>query len=277
MAAQVVANGPISFSDTDGLAFSIPLSILYVDDNGTIKADSWPPYDEYQSLIDPWLAYLQEQGLIRQGEASAPVTAMIVKAKTTGAAGNTILLEINNLHPDPADNSVTLFDVTVTENNTYSGLSPATLKAMLGTAAGGGEKPGLVFVSSAGDPEMPKAGSYPLMSGAGNTAASVEVPNADESATAFKVSARSKGAEGNRTTVTIEDVTATAFTLVAEWTKTSANLKPGDVAGSFDYEITVDPPQDGALATPAAGDYTLNGGVDAQPAKPATVTLAAGS
>jgi hypothetical protein len=277
MPGQVVANGPISFSDAQGRAFSIPLSLLYFDANGAIQADTWPLYGDHQALLDDWLPYLQEQGLIREGEAPAPVNAMVVKAKTPGAAGNTILLNIDNVHPDPADNTVTLFDATVIETNTYIGLAPDTVKLVLGTAPGGGSKPGLVFVSSAGDPELPKVGDYPLASGGAGVSSTVDIPNVDESATALSVTARSEGAEGDRTTVTIDDVDATntTFTLTAEWTKTVPNLEAGELAGAFDYEITVDPPAGGALAAPAAGEYALSGGADAQTAQPASVTLVA--
>lgn len=277
MPGQVVANGPISFSDAQGRAFTIPLALLYFDATGAIQADKWPLYGDHQALIDDWLPYLQDQGVIREGEASAPVEAMIVKAKTSGAAGNTILLSIENLHPDPADNTIMLFDATVTETNAYAGLAPDTVKTVVGAAAGGGSRPGLVFVSSAGDPELPKAGDYPLAGGGAGVASTVDIPNQAETATAFSVSARADGAEGDNTTVTIEgvDAVASTFTLAAVWTKSAADLEAGELAAAFDYEIAVDPPAGGAVVVPAPGEYALNGGADAQDAKPASVTLVA--
>lgn len=277
MPGQVVANGPISFSDAQGRAFSIPLSLLYFDGGGTIQADTWPLYGDHQALIDDWLPYLQEQGLIREGEAPAPVEAMIVKAQDPGAAGNTILLNIGNVHPDPADNTVTRFDATVTETNSYPGLAVETVKTVLGTGAGSGSKPGLVFVSSAGDPELPKAGSYPLAGGGAGTPATADIPNQDESATAFSLTARKEGGDGDLITVEINavDTAASTFTLTATWAKSATDLEAGELAAAFDYEITVDPPASGTLAAPAAGEYALSGGADAQTAKPASVTLVA--
>lgn len=277
MPGQVVANGPIRFSDAQGRAFSIPLSLLYFNAAGTIQADKWPLFGDHEALVKNWLPYLQKQGIIQEGEAPAPVEAMVVKAKTSGAAGNTILLGIENLHPDPADNTITLFDATVTETNTYDGLAPDTVKTVVGEAAGGGSKPGLVFVSSAGDPELPKAGDYPLAGGGAGVASTVDIPNQAETATAFSVSARADGAEGDNTTVTIEDVdtAAVAFTLVAVWTKSAADLEAGELAAAFDYAIAIDPPAGGTVAVPAPGEYALSGGADAQDAKPASVTLVA--
>lgn len=277
MPGQVVANGPVNFTDAQGRAISIPLVLLAFDADGIISAESWPPHAEYGDPLYKWLEHLQEQGFLREGESPPQLEAMIVTAKTPGAAGNTILLDIDNVRPDPADASVTIFDAVVTETNAHSGLTPETLKAVVGEAAGGGSSPGLVFVSSTGDPEMPRAGEYPLTGGGATAASDVEIPNEDESATAFTLSARSVGEAGDNTTVTIEEVDAAAstFTLVATWTDDASGLEPGELEAEFAYEITVAPPDGGALAAPAAGEYALGGGADAQGAKAASVTLIA--
>lgn len=176
MPGQVVANGPVAFSDGSGRAFSIPLSLLDFDANGAIRAERWPLYLAHQALLDVWLPYLQAQGVISEGEAAAPVEAMIITAKQAGAAGNTILLTIDNVRPNPADNTIIIFDATVTETSSYTGLTPATIKTVLGSVAGGGERPGLVFVSSAGDPQLPKEDSYPLTGGGAGAASTVDIP-----------------------------------------------------------------------------------------------------
>jgi hypothetical protein len=275
MAGRVIANGPISFTDGEGRAFAIPLSLLSFNDQGQLLYDEWP-HDEHSGLLDLWLPYWQKQGMIREGAEPPRGQAMIITAQDAGAAGNTILLDIQNVRPDPADAAITIFDATVTETNSYPGLTPESLKEVIGEEAGGGTKPGLVFVSSTGDPVLPKAGDYPLADG-GADASSVDIPTPDDSAIAFSLDARKAGAEGDNITVTISDVdeVASTFTLVAVWNKEATGLEADELEATFAFEIAVDPPASGELAAPAAGEYLLRNGSDIQSAVSASATLPA--
>jgi hypothetical protein len=202
---------------------------------------------------------------------------MLVKAKDAGATGNTIRLVTTNVR-EVAGNQV--FDMTVTETDTYTGLTPATIKNVIGSSAGGGQSPGLVFVSSAGTPDLPAAVTdLPLImtSPPGNATAIVEKT---DTTMAFELSAKADDVDGENTKVTIKDVNTAAgtFTLVAVWSKTVTGLQPGGVAAAtnFGYEITTAIPVGAtALAVPAPGSVTLSGGADAQGPQKASAVLAA--
>src|SRR5262245_10902010 len=62
----VLGGAPVAFT-ADGNQREIPLSQLYFDSNANINATNWPLYSTYQSIVDPWLAYLVGQKLLTPG------------------------------------------------------------------------------------------------------------------------------------------------------------------------------------------------------------------
>lgn len=277
MPGQVLASGPVHFTDTQCRTHMIPLSALYFDKSGAIQADLWPLYSEHKLLLESWLPYLQEHGLIREGATPAPKPAMVVTAQTTGAAGNSIQLTISNLRPDTANSKESLFDANITETHTYAGLSPSTIKAVLGTLTETGSRPGLVIIDGNDPPKMPKVGSFPLIGGGVAATASMDIPNSGDTDTAFSVRARREGEDSNLVIVTIEneDVSKSTFTLVAAWTKSVTAIKADKLKPEFDYLVTIEAPKESTLAAPAEGKYSLGGGSEGPPRQPASVILIA--
>ena len=260
----VLANGPIGFTDS-GQQKAIPLPDLYFDASGLIKADKWPPYNSstaaLKNSIDAWLQHLVRNGDLVKDTQQTPAAAMVITAKDPGAAGNSIKIVVSNVREDVANPPNKIFDVTVTETDTYTGLTPATIKDLLGTAAGGGQKPGLVFISSAAAPVLPAAGANPLST----DPAKATINKADATPGAFDVTAKRGGVDGALTVVTIKDVVGQTFTLVAVWTKSANGILPAAFSTQFAYEIVVSaPPGGGALLVPAPGTLVLAGGADAQ-------------
>lgn len=269
----VAATGPVVYTDrVTGRQQTIPISSLYFSNSdGTIKADKWKPYTDgnadFKGAIDAWLGHLVKSSLLTPVERSEPKAAMVITAKDPGSTGNTIELTVSNVHESAPD--VFVFDAQVKENDVYTGLTADTLKDVIGNTAGGGTKPGLVFVSSAGAPGVPKAGNYPLT----GDPAEVEVKKADDT-TAFKLKAKAAGADGARTVVTIGAPDANdKFTLTAKWERSETNLAPADLQTKFAYELTVTAPDGSPLAVPGAGTTVLAGGADKADAIRAKATV----
>jgi hypothetical protein len=268
----VLGNGPVAFTDQNGQMLLIPLSALTLDGN-TIEASA--PYNTDE--IRQWLQYLVTTGFLAAGPL-APKAAMTIQAADPGLAGNNIQVVFSNIVPDPADPTnadKTTFDATITETDTYNGLSfdsasPSFIKTVLGTEIVTGTKPGLVHIKDADTPSLPKADSYPLTGGDASNKSSVKIPG-DTSGNAFQVEAKKVGQEGKNTTVTISNVDASAktFTLTAVWTQTVTGIKRGGLPEGLQgnqYEIKVDKPAGGDFAIPAPGPIGLSGGADPKPA-----------
>ena len=258
----VVGQSPLSMS-IKGQYVMLPLSALFFEDNGEINATLWPSYadPDTKSAVDAYLGRLILRGTLRPGAKPTAKPAFLAKAVSGGAAAQ-IAIDIANVTPDAADPSESAADFTVTETNTYIGLLPAKLMETIGTAAGGGTRPGLVFVTSA-QVDLPKGGVYPMGVANAGDAAGVDVPAALGAGSAFTLQTRAKGADAVLTAIEIKDVDTAAgtFTLVANWTKTAAALKMKVLADTFAYSMAITAPPDGFLA-PAAGKTTLGGGSD---------------
>ncbi len=240
------------------------------------EADKWPPYNSstaaLKNSIDAWLQHLVRNGDLVKDTQQPPAAAMVITAKDPGAAGNSIKIVVSNVREDVANPPNKIFDVTVTETDTYTGLTPATIKDVLGTAAGGGQKPGLVFISSAAAPVLPAAGTNPLST----DPAKATINKADATPGAFDVTAKRGGVDGALTVVIIKDVVGQTFTLVAVWTKNANAMSPAAFSTQFAYEIVVSaPPGGGALLVPAPGTLVLAGGADAQGPTPASTVVPA--
>ncbi len=273
----VLGNGPIAFTEQGGQMLLIPLSVLTLDGN-TIQAN--PPYNTVEIL--QWLQYLVNTGFLTAGSAPAPKPAMSIQAVDPGPAGNNIQVIFSNIVPDPADPTnadKTSFDASITETDTYNGLSfdsasPSFIQTVLGTETITGTTPGLVHIKDADTPSLPKAGIYPLTGGDPTTKSSAPIPG-NPSGNAFHVEAKKVDQDGDNTKVTISNVDSSAktFTLIAVWTQTVAGIKRGGLPGALQgnqYEINVAKPTGGDFAIPAPGPIGLSGGADARPASNAS-------
>jgi hypothetical protein len=254
----VVAQSPISFN-VGGTHLMIPLSALYFNDQGQLKADRWPLYGANTSAVDALLGRLRKQGVVRAGTKPATKPSFLATAVTAGTVVR-IEIEITNSVQDAATPANSKADFKTTESETYTGLQPAKLKELIGIAAGGGKSPGLVFVSSGGAPALPKAGGYPLT----GDPAVVDIPKHAGAGVAFSLQSRAGGPDAALTSVEIKDVDVPGdkFTLTAKWTKTAAALAVSSLAGTIAYSATVTAPADGYKA-PVEGTISLSGGADA--------------
>jgi hypothetical protein len=281
-----VLNAPIEFTDDNGAQVQIPSSVLSFDD-GKAKVDAaWPKYAPNAKVIDALLEILVEDGLIRPAPVPPADEALVVIAKDPGIFGNEIEVEFSDVHKDPADPTKTRLDATVTERNTFTGLSPngpePKLKSILGTSVNGGVGRTLAFVKGATPPALPKNGQYAFAgSGAGGNTAPFEadVPDtATPAGTAFKLEAKRADPGAKATTVTITNSTpgtggaGGSFDLELVWTKTVTDVEPADLDAAFDYEVDVTPPPGKPLKAPAPGTLGLSGGANAAAAKAATAT-----
>jgi hypothetical protein len=257
-----LASGPVEFTDA-GNQVSLPLASIFFDGN-TVHAEG-SLYNSHKAAADDWLAYLAKIGEIVPDAQHPAKTAMVIKAKSAGSNGNFIQIQFSNL--DNTDPNNVEFDAAVTETDTYAGLTPATIQPALSA------QPGLVILPGATPTELPKAGTYPMAVNSPNTAATADIPKNAGSGNAFTVQARADGPDGALTQATIKDVTATAFTLVAAWTKTATHITAANLGPTFDYEITVSAPSGGTLSAPAPGTVTLSGGSDAASASQASAVV----
>lgn len=259
-----VSSNPISFSDKDGKHHLIPLSALPFDSEGKLleKKEDWPLLGDQQALLGPYLEQLLKSGAIWQGSEPAVKPALKVTAVTPGTTGVLIELEFSEVEVNetaPGDSKVS---VTVTETNTYTGLSLDKLIETLGDGTKKGTHPGLVFVGTA-DPALPKAGAYKFIDGEPNSAAKANIPKgADSNETAFTLQARSQGEDGDNITVEVKDNNAQTFALVVAWTKKAEKKPVNLIADEFAFVVEIKPP-DGGYRAPAEGKVVLKGGADA--------------
>ncbi len=259
-----IAASPVPFSSSDGKYFLIPLNAIYFDANGALKADRWPLYATYKTIVDPLLAELLTEGVLLAGPEPPGKPAFSATAKTPGATGILVEIGVANVAPNQGNPPASTADVTVTEKDTYSGIASNKLVETVGNAANGGKRPGLVFVSSGNPPDLPQAGTYAMAAANPGDPATVDIPKNGGGGNAFTLKTRDRGADAPKVSIDIKDVDATqnTFSLVASWTKTQNALAMSGLAGAFGYVVDIKPPNGGFL-TPAEGKTTLSGGSDA--------------
>lgn len=286
MPSQVIGNGPIGFTDSNGSQRFIPLSVLEFSDSG-IDASKWSLYTANKTIVDALLRELVDNDFLRPGPSPPAKPAMILKAAVPGAAGNNIQVAFSNLKVDTTTPANTTFDATITAKDTYPGISydsasPAFIKKVLGTETLNGTSPCLIRVRDADTPSKPQEKPYDLMGGNATKKSSKGI-DGDPTGTAFTVEAWKNGGEGNSITVKISDVDSVkkTFTLVVELKQpTIPGLKlsdlPGDLEGSG-IVLAVTRPQEGNFALPTLGTVGLRGGSDAQAALTASATIIAQS
>src|SRR5882757_5770479 len=117
-----LSNGPVEFTDVGGNQVSLPLSSIFFDGK-TIHAEG-SIYNSHKAAADDWLTYLAKIGEIVPDADPPSKTAMVITAKHAGSTGNFIQIQFSN--PDNSDSTNVKFDATVTETDTYPGLTPAT-------------------------------------------------------------------------------------------------------------------------------------------------------
>jgi hypothetical protein len=281
-----LGNGPIEITDANGALVSIPVSALFFD-SGTLKARG-TRYAANKAAFDALLAYLALEGIVKPSAvAVAAAPAAVVTAKKKGKAGNDIQVVIANPRQDPADNTRTIFDATVTQTDRYRDISPLALEDLLGGSATTGSLANAVFLqstsSTAASGATPATIVLPKVGVVAATGATAEatVPRATGAGNAFKLRFRNPDTAAVMT-VEITDVAATTFGMVVTWTKSVTGIAIGDLGTTANFGNVIDvagPPPAGGTPTiaPAAGTVVLTGGADAAAATNAAGTVLAAS
>jgi hypothetical protein len=284
---SVFANGPFEFTDANGNQVSIPLTGLQFDSSGnlvvaTTGPNAWAPWTGYsgdeKALVLGLLAQIAAQQLIIPAPAPSPKAAIVFKAADPGSAGNNVTVSIK-VTPS-ADPALAAFDITVSETETYNGLSAATIEATLGTDVKPAAAPGLVVVVSGGTnaTRLPQAGTVNLGGGAPGTPSNYTLNDAT-SKPVFTLRAKKPGADGDLTKVTIANVQTKTFDLSMTWTKKATGVTLGTLASKaadLAYEVIIQTPPSGIYSVPAdssSSPVPLSGGADGTSATAATATI----
>ena len=280
----VTGNGPFEFTDTFGRQVSIPLTAFSVDPvKGIVPDAAWAAvFTSSPATAVPaaaLLAYAIKQQLIVPAAVPAAVPAVVIKAADTGPAGNNITVQILTGTP-ASDPSLTTFDIVITEEETYAGLTVETIAGVLGTCdASGtplttGTTPGLVRVltGSAVGTGAPSAVNTTLSGDPGM----VEISGHGSPAPSFTLVAKKPGADGELTNIEVTPDTTSppageeTFTMFVSWQKeidgVSITTLQSLVQSDLSYEITVSLPAAGAFSVPAASSVALSGGANGVPA-----------
>ncbi|KMY66913.1 hypothetical protein AAU61_13140 [Desulfocarbo indianensis] len=255
---------PLSFINSQGKYLVIPLSALYFDDAGQLKAERWPLYAANQADADLFLARLAHSGVLQAGPEPPAKPAFKATAVTAGFSGVTVEIQLANATPDadtPPDSAV---DATVKETDAYAALALADMAAVLGSAPGGGARSGLVYLEAGDPPATPVAGTYQLASADPAEPARAEIPRQGGGDPAFVLVARAVHQDGALTEAKIGEVAADGLScdLTVTWSKTAAGAAVSDLASAFAYVVLIEPPEGGYRA-PAEGAIVLAGGSDA--------------
>lgn len=276
------ASGPIRYFTSDGKQLLIPLTSITFDQTGApTLSGSDPSLDTtYNAAVIAYLQQLHQLGRLRAGSTPPPRFGMLVKSIFPGTWGNGTTLVVTY------NAAQTHFDLDVTVTQTYEGLTPATLVPILGMTGVLGSRPGLARIRANGSPPAPVGGA-PIMPGAGTVSltgggaavssyASIPVG----SSTAFQLEAAKAGASGDKTTVTVSQVTASTFTLSVVWNDKKQNVAIADMSAAittlntyFSHVLTVSAPASGPAAAPRAGTTSLGGGVDFGSAQASLISL----
>jgi hypothetical protein len=259
--------------NSTGNLLSLSVTDIFFN-NGAISAKGGI-YTGNQALFDPFLNHLVTIKFITEGPVPATNPVMTIKATTPGAAGNSIGVQFTNFSSDANPK----FDATVSESDTYEGLTSATVQSILGASATDGTRRGLVFVPGAAPAANidPKAGVYALAIVGPATSATVDIPLNVGAGTAFKLQAKAASPDGALTTVETKDLDTGAhtFTLVAKWSKTAVQVLPAGLAAALVYDVEISaPPGGGPVGTPSPGSVLLSGGADKADAQKASATAA---
>lgn len=269
----VTGNGPFEFTDTFGRHVSIPLTAFSVDPvQGIVPVGAWATVVGALPA-SALFAYAVKEKLIIPAPARSPFPAMIATAADPGPGGNNITIQFVSGAPN-ADPTKTTFNIIVKEQDTYNGLTAATISTILGTCNSAGvptapgSNPGLVqvlqgSVDATGAPLAVTA----LLSG---NPAKVEIDQHASPARVFTLVAKKPGTDGALIKVQIIPVISSppsnpeTFSLIATWQKEVDGVTIGtlqaQVQSLLGYEIAVSTPASGAFSVPAASTIGLSGG-----------------
>jgi hypothetical protein len=264
-----MGNGPFEFTDGNGRHWSIPLTAFNFVGAQVVVDSAW----QFLTNVQPaksYLAYAVSVGAISPAPAPSPFPAMVIQAVTPGTGGNNIQVSvaISNVVTSPPtdDPTLTPFSLTVTETDTYASLTAATIQTALQNQGG------LVQATSVDSTGSPLSASDSLtLTGPPGAPAQLEVHGSGSPSLVFTLVAKSSGADGESTQVTITpDISSPpssgqeTFKLVVSWTKTVTGITLATldtlVNSQLGYQITVSKPNSGAYSVPAAGSSTLSGG-----------------
>jgi hypothetical protein len=283
MPTSALGSSPIEFTSAAGSQLSIPISGMQF--SGTVPSVSanWTPFTKYapadQNVLKALMAYLAERQIIFPAAAASPKPAMTVTAADAGSAGNNVTVATKISAPS-LDPTQVKFDVTVTETETYTSLTAATIQQVLGSDKAPGTSPGAVHVVDgtvkANDVPDPNVADYPLTGGGASAASTADVKNSGQ--VVFTLQAKKNGGDGDQTKATISHVDTgnKTFDLKVVFTKTKAGATLGTLQNDMaelGYEIAVSPPASGIFSVPTNGTITLSGGADGSSPKAATGTL----
>lgn len=217
-------------------------------------------------------------------QASSPT--MTVYAANAGAPGNDINIKISNVQTDATQPS---FDLTVTETDSYFGLTTATsgsgIEEIIGDEEGGpNDGLGHVLVGSV------QPGLFPLeyqtvtfSGGDANTPAQADFMDTSNKQVVFTLQARNAGADGNLTQATIFNVTGSppTFDLAVTWQKTLSGVNMATlfsrINNELGYEIFASQPESMVPAFPAEGVTQLSGGIEPNPSTQTSASYASAS
>lgn len=266
--------GPFEFTSSTGKQISIPLTAFNFGAAGIEINPAWKPLLTSQPG-SALLNYAVKEGIIAPAAVPSPFPAMIIKAVDPGSGGNNInvTVAVSSVVTSPPTNDPTLvpFSLTVSETDTYHGLTTATVESVLGSSAVTGSSPGLVQVvhgSVVDIKGVPRAQSGSLSFG---SPAEFDVQGVSGSpATVFVLMAKKSGDSGpTKITITPDIITSPpgsnpTFSMVVTWSQMQSGITLPTlhtmVQSAFGYEITVSKPSSGAYSVPANGVTTLSGG-----------------
>ena len=208
------------------------------------------------------------QSIVNQ--ASRPT--MLVQAAFAGAAGNNITIGISNLQTTAA---TPVFDLTVTEVDTYTGITVSGLAAAIGNETSGPNDGLAHVVANSINSKLAPLNNQTVVFTGGQAGAKARVNILDTSnqLVAFTLEARAPGTDGNITSASISNVTGTptsgidTFDLNVTWQRRLSAVSMATlftaIQNNFSYEIVASPPVTALPAIPTEGSTRLTGGVDA--------------
>ena len=277
-----VGGSPITFVDSFGAQYSIPLSfVTFPTATGAPVVSTWPgwtgtPGSGQLNNVTSWLAYLVGQSLLSANVLPLPAAAFTIAARDAGSSGNDITIMFGTVTPNAATPASTTVDVTVATTQVYAGLTVASISNVLGTVALGGTQPGLAFVAT------PLA-TLPTAIAATNFAGAplqFDIPGSGGVlAPTHDAAAEATDAALIQAAISNVDAGAGTFTLTLSWTKAQAAVPLSSLAATFGYLVTITPPAGGFVYGPAANsNVTLTGGTDPGTIapNPAQATIAPG-
>ncbi len=259
MASPVSGRSPIDFF-SEGTQYVIPLSGITLNDKNepVVDTKALPPgFVPMAALVD-WLKHLVERGELRATPtATLPVgPVFFFEAAEPGAAANSLSVEITKVAEKLADTATdTVVTIKALAVNTWSGLLPKDVRAVLGTRARSGLRPGLVVVADS-TPALPAPA-------AGTKSLAGDDQSASFGDLKLQSARKDPVALGISVEVKLSELANGTFEVIATLELAAADVKLGEVDGKLGYLVRLRPPEGGITGLPRLGRVVLNGGADA--------------